>query len=110
LTKLYKNKAHLGWVHDLGCCLRHANVADALRPSCVGEIQAHHLLKPWEGFRGMGMKASDKNIIPLCFAHHQALHNRGNESDFFRLCVGDSDFGKKVAQVIWFTSPYFEKD
>tara|TARA_Y100001938_G_C8023272_1_gene396539 strand:+ start:329 stop:661 length:333 start_codon:yes stop_codon:yes gene_type:complete len=110
MTKLYKNKAHLAWVHDLGCCLRNAKVADALRPSCMGEIQAHHLLKPWNGSRGMAMKASDKNVIPLCFAHHQALHNRGNELEFFRLAMDDENYGKKVAEIVWLTSPYFERN
>ena len=110
MTKLYKNKAHLAWVHDLGCCLRNAEIADAIRPICNGVIQAHHLLKPWNGFRGIGMKASDKNVIPLCFAHHQALHNRGNEFDFFRLAMGDENYGQKVAEVVWLTSPYFERD
>jgi len=109
MTKLYQNKAHLAWIHDLRCCLRSASEADALRPKCNGGIQAHHLLKPWDGFRGMGMKASDKNLIPVCYAHHQAIHNRGNENKYFELAMGDEDFGRNVAKSLWFCSPYYEE-
>ena len=30
---------------------------------CSGGVQAHHLLKPWDGIRGMSIKSNDKNTI-----------------------------------------------
>lgn len=39
---------------------------------CDGEVQAHHA-----GRRGLGQKCSDYESIPLCRAHHRALHDGG---------------------------------
>jgi len=103
MSKRYENKKHLAWVHDFPCLLR----ADG---KCSGGVQAHHLLKPWEGPRGMGLKASDRNLIPLCMAHHIALHKRGNEKSFFREMVDDEEFGQMIARALWFLSPYNADD
>ena len=106
MTKLYKNKGHLAWIHELGCCLRSTHFKS--KHFCDGNIQAHHLLKPWDGSRGMGMKASDRNIIPVCMAHHQAIHNRGDENKFFQLAMNDQDYGRNVAMSLWYSSPFYE--
>ena len=102
--KQYKNKKHVDFIHQQRCCLRD-NLKD-----CLGVLQAHHLLKPWDGVRGMGMKASDKNVIPLCMRHHIMLHNFGNEFNFFGQMTGDPDYGRKVAEKYWNESPFKEND
>ncbi len=99
MSRQYKNKKHLDWVHGLKCSL-------AGNRDCLGPLQAHHLLKPWEGFRGMGMKASDRNVIPLCLRHHIMLHKRGNELAFFQEMTGDEEYGQKEARYLWHKSPH----
>ena len=50
---------------------------------CSGGIQAHHLLKT-TGIKGMGLRSADNHTIPLCFKHHQMLHDQfGDEFEFF---------------------------
>lgn len=61
--------AYLRWVRDLPCVL-------CGRPA--GE--AHHLLRGVN--RGMGRKADDSEVLPLCDVHHRALHADGNETEF----------------------------
>ena len=95
----YKNKEHLSWVHEFPCSLR-------FKKDCFGAVQAHHLLRPWDGVRGMGMKASDRNLVPLCQRHHIMLHKRGNEQAFFEEMTGDADFGKNTAKEYWDKSPH----
>lgn len=46
---------HMARVRELGCILCGA-------PASIHHINAH----------GMGMKASDFEVLPLCFQHHQA--------------------------------------
>lgn len=94
------NKEHLAWVHELNCCLQ-------FRKDCQGGIHAHHLMKPWQGHRGMGLKATDKNIIPLCAKHHHDLHQRGNEWKFFEEIAGYDLFGQNTAKLLWIISPAF---
>ena len=84
------------WVSEKPCCL-----SGHFPALCSANIQAHHLLKPYDGFRGVGLRANDKNVIPLCFKHHNALHKRGNEFAFFEEMTGDPYFGQKVAQYLW---------
>lgn len=38
---------------------------------CTGPVEAHHA-----GMRGVGQKAADDTVIPLCSGHHRALTNR----------------------------------
>lgn len=65
------DKEHLRLVSNLPCC-------------CCGikndTIVPHHLLRGVT--RGMGMKAGDNLVIPLCHKHHEALHRNGNETVF----------------------------
>ena len=99
--KRYVNKKHMDWIHPLPCCLTASG-------DCLGSVQAHHLLKPWDGFRGMGLKANDKNLIPLCQRHHILLHKRVNELAFFEEKAGFADYGKVTAQRYWVRSPHHE--
>lgn len=101
MAKQYKNKAHMAWVHEFPCIL-----SSILHKQCRGPIQAHHLLRPWSGSRGMGMKASDRNVVPMCMKHHFELHKRGSEMDFFQEITGNSDFGKDAAKQYWANSPH----
>ena len=69
---------------------------------CNGGVQAHHLLKPLWGTRGMGMKASDNNTIPLCQYHHALLHfTDGNEDKFWTKYGLDAEFGRMKAHRLW---------
>ena len=56
----------------------------------------------WVGSRGMGMKADDRNCIPLCQFHHRQLHTKfGNEDSFFQTHFRSADYGKELAQALW---------
>jgi hypothetical protein len=57
------DKPHLRWLATLPCAC-----------CCIEDetIIAHHLMR--NVVRGMGMKADDKNAIPLCHVHHSELH------------------------------------
>lgn len=101
MKKRYANKKHLDWIHSQQCCLK-------VHSPCQGAIQAHHLLKPWHGTRGMGMKANDRNLIPLCLHHHAQLHKRGNEKAFFLEQTKDESFGQTQAEAFWDFSPFNE--
>lgn len=98
----YRNKKHVAWIHEHECRLAGID--------CDGPIQAHHLLKPWDGHRGMGMKANDKNLMPLCEGHHRALHLHGGEEAFFEERAGSANYGRLSAQQLWLSSPHFELD
>ena len=89
-----KNKKHLSFIHEHACCLSFVG-------GCDGPLHAHHLLRPWSGKRGMGMKAGDENTIPLCMGHHGALHMRGDEDGFFAETCGDSEYGRNTAKQFW---------
>ena len=93
-TKTIRNKKHLIFVCSFKCCLNGLS-------ACSGHIQAHHLLKPWYGHRGTGMRASDCNAIPLCNHHHTQLHDRGDEDAFWQSFDLSSDFGRKTAKSFW---------
>ena len=93
-TKAFRSKKHLKEVSEMPCCINDF--------SCNGEVQAHHLLKPWRGARGMGMKASDDNVIPLCQYHHSVLHDRsGNEFKFFVKYGRKETFGQELARRLY---------
>ena len=99
--KRYRNKEHMLWVKQRDCLFNHLNSV------CNGLVQAHHLLKPWEGEIGMGMKSNDKNVIPLCYYHHALLHDTlGTEAGLF-LRYGLNEFtGIIVAEKLWLKSPH----
>ena len=93
----FQSKKHLAFVRSLMCCVSSYR--------CSGFIEAHHLLKPWDGERGMGMKATDTNAIPLCQHHHRELHKCGNEQTFFELMGYNRDYGKALSKRLWEISP-----
>ena len=74
--------------------------------SCDGGIQAHHLLKPFKGYRGWALKSSDENAVPLCYALHAQLHDIiGAEDKFWQYYNQNADYGRLLAQRLWFISP-----
>jgi len=76
----YKDKKHIAYIKTL-CCLIGQH---GFKGNCKGHIEAHHLLKPYDGLRGMSLKANDKNLIPLCQNHHMLLHTKhGTEKNLF---------------------------
>ena len=100
-NKQYKNKQHLLWVKQRPCLVGGCNNHN---------VVAHHLLKPFDGYRGTGMKANDRNAIPLCNDHHVSLHTQhGSEKSFFTALGLDAQTGKFVAEALWNKSPYNEK-
>ena len=101
-SKKIKNKKHLMFVASLRCCLEKVDTF-----GCSHVIQAHHLLKPEYGVRGMGMKSSDNNAVPLCQNHHTLLHDKfGNEDEFWKSFGLSQDYGRGVAKRIWARSPH----
>lgn len=115
MPKRYVNKKHLEWVSSLECCIGyHFGRLEMLgiapdnysRCSDYNIVQSHHLLKPYFSERGMGLKAGDKDVIPLCEKHHRELHKRGNEYSFFTEVVLNSRFGIMTVQKIWDMSPH----
>jgi hypothetical protein len=102
MKKRYQNKRHIAYIHSLDCCCSNFE--------CDGVVQAHHLLKPFDGVRGMGMKANDKNLVPLCMFHHDQLHRMGNELEFSHKHFGWEFQLKHIAQKLWLRSPAYEQD
>ena len=99
MPKRKKNIRHVKYVTEMPCCLRQYG-------GCEYGVQAHHLLKPMFGTRGMSMRSDDSNVIPLCYKHHSQLHRTGNESKFFESITGDQMFHYNLVKKIWFSSPY----
>ena len=99
MGKKYQNKKHLAWIHEFQCVLHR-------KGHCHYQVQAHHLMKPWRGFRGMGMKATDHNLIPLCQRCHMELHKRGDEFAFFREQTGNHLYGQEMSKAYWMISPF----
>lgn len=94
----YENKKHLEWVATLPCLITKAGFH-----AHGGGIQVHHLLRPYDGVRGMSLRANDRNVIPLCYHHHAMLHTKfGSEAAFFKHFGLPEDYGQTWAQA------YFE--
>ena len=115
MSNRYKNKKHLEWVASLECCIKvHYERLEmvGITPTCPSSCsdfnvtQAHHLLKPFYSARGMGLRAGDKDVIPLCEKHHRELHMMGNEFAFFEKVVFNPRFGLATVEKIWNSSPY----
>ena len=95
--KTFKDRKYLEWIRTLPCLLCKAGYYSHSR-----EVQAHHLLKPYDGVRGMSLKANDKNVIPLCYHHHAMLHTKfGDEYKFFTHFGLPASFGKDWAKKLW---------
>ena len=94
MKKRYTNKKHLEHIHSLPCSINNED--------CSPIIQAHHLLKPYDGSRGMSLKAGDNNVVPLCQYHHSLLHDKyGNEDKFWTIFGLNEDFGRELAKKLW---------
>lgn len=63
LVKPIRNKAYLNYVGSLPCVCCGAEPAG----------EAHHVIDAGMG-GGMGTKASDLFVFPLCRTHHEELH------------------------------------
>ena len=88
---------HLSFVRSLPCTICKAGFLSHHKT-----VQAHHLLKPWIGARGMSLKADDRNVIPLCLHHHHLLHSKfGSEKALFENYGMKADFGKQYAKELW---------
>lgn len=98
----FKDKKHLAWVRTLPCLICKAGYY-----SHTNEVHAHHLMKPYDGFRGMSLKANDRNVIPLCSKHHSLLHTKyGNEFHFFTSYGLPNTFGQEWARKLWETKSW----
>tara|TARA_R100001440_G_scaffold72257_1_gene95878 strand:- start:4426 stop:4686 length:261 start_codon:yes stop_codon:yes gene_type:complete len=74
--------------------------------SCQGVVQAHHLLKPNDGFKGtssrFGVKSNDSDVIPLCQFHHSQLHTKfGDEYKFLKHYGFKEDAAQKYAKELY---------
>ena len=53
------------------------------------------------------MRASDKNVVPLCYYHHAKLHDTNGDEDKFWESFGLSpDYGRETAKMFWEKSPH----
>jgi len=68
--KRFEDKAHLDFVRQLPCCVCFEDRSDVHRA-------AHHLMRGV--LRGVGRKAPDSAVIPLCSSCHSNLHENGCE-------------------------------
>ena len=95
MTKKYENSKHLAWIRTLPCLIQKAGYY-----THSNSIQAHHLLKPWDGVRGLSLKANDKNAIPLCVMHHSELHIKyGDEFKFFENYGLPKTYGQELSLI-----------
>ena len=97
----YTNKKHLLWLAEKPCILQ-----SYTKGFCSNDIQVHHLLKPLYSKRGMGLRAGDKDCVPLCVRCHRKLHLKGNEFKFFQEITELEDYVQLKAEYFWVTSPY----
>jgi hypothetical protein len=85
VPRRYRNKHHLHFVTQQPCLLCGRKPSDA-----------HHIrfVQP----RALGRKASDEFAVPLCRAHHRALHRVGDERAWWKQAGIDP---VKVARNLW---------
>ena len=83
--KRYRNREHLRFVAQQTCVLC------GRKPS-----EAHHIrfVQP----RALGRKASDEFAVPLCRAHHRAVHRTGDEKAWWQQAGIDP---LKIARKLW---------
>jgi hypothetical protein len=81
----YRNRDHLRFVTQQPCLLCGRKPSDA-----------HHIrfVQP----RALGRKASDEFAVPLCRAHHRAVHRAGDEKAWWKQAGIDPI---KVARKLW---------
>jgi hypothetical protein len=85
VPRRYRNKDHLRFVTQQPCLLCGRKPSDA-----------HHIrfVQP----RALGRKASDEFAVPLCRAHHRALHRVGDERAWWKQTGIDP---VKAARKLW---------
>ncbi len=83
--------AHLQWLRGRPCLLA--------GPFCSGKIEAAHVDRA--GGKGMALKVSDFDAVPLC-AHHHADYHRGAQTFETRYAIDLVDSAKVYA----FRSPH----
>lgn len=83
--KRLRDPQHLRYVASLPCLIC------ARTPT-----QAHHLR--YAQPRALGSKPSDEWTVPLCFLHHRALHDAGNEELWWQIHAIDA---KAEAERLW---------
>ena len=84
----YRDKGHLAFVSSQACLICGRQPSDA-----------HHLryVQP----RALGRRASDEFTVPLCRAHHRALHATGDEKTWWQVQNVEP---LVVAQTLWKTT------
>jgi hypothetical protein len=95
MSNRFQDRKHLEWVRTLPCLICKAGYYSHSR-----EVQAHHLMKPYDGFRGMGLKANDRNAIPsLLYASSlNFILKFGDEFQFFANYGLPNTFGQENGQ------------
>ena len=90
------SKADRDWIGTLECCL-------CGNPS---DVVGHHLtvidrevaVNPETFIRGMGLKASDDWMVPLCTPHHSALHAVGERCFWRRAHSNPTSLAERLAE------------
>ncbi len=91
----FKDQRHVRFVSRLACLIGQ----EIGSKHCDGRTEAHHLLKPYKGVRGLSMKSEDMNCIPLCQKHHAELHMKfGSEKNLFEFYGLDEKIGQTYAK------------
>ena len=105
MSNRFQDRKHLEWVRTLPCLICKAGYYTHSK-----NVQAHHLMKPYDGFRGISLKSNDKNVIPLCMLHHSQLHIKyGDEYKFFTSFGLPHTFGQSWAKKLWEEKTNIEK-
>tara|TARA_Y100000015_G_C2353618_1_gene71826 strand:- start:80 stop:418 length:339 start_codon:yes stop_codon:yes gene_type:complete len=105
MAKRFVDKEHLAWVRQQPCLIKQAGFY-----SCKGVVQAHHLLKPYTGARGMSLRSGDQNVISLCVHHHSELHTKyGSEKAFFKNFGLPENYGKEMAYKLYEKSKFYRE-
>lgn len=88
------SSSHLDCIRQLPCC------ACMVIKRSEKRNEAHHL-KFGTGERGMGMRSTDKNAVPLCRIHHNQVENAGAKNEvavFQSWGIGDA---LQLASDLW---------
>lgn len=90
----YVNHMHLRYVRTLACFIC------GIKP-----VEVHHTLFPERTSRGMGRKAGDDEVVPVCAEHHRQAH-RGRKS--WNIKYGEQE--REEIRLLRKMSPYLRKD
>lgn len=95
MKKRLRSPRHLAWIRTRPCVIAGWHF-------CVGRTQAAHIRTGTDG--GMGIKPSDKWVVPLCAMAHKEQHTIGEPAFEARYSV---DL-KELAARYWKLSPAYE--